>query len=119
MLNKLLLIGRLTKDPEVRYTNSGTAVCTIRLAASYKYKTSGGEDREEVLYINATLWGKRAENVKERLKKGNLVFVEGRLVTNSWETPQKEKRSTIELNVGFIHYMDREREGTGEEDFNR
>lgn len=112
MLNKALLVANLCKDPEVKYTSSGTAVCNLRLASNYRFKTKGGEDKEQVLFITATVWSKRAENCAEYLKKGSHVFVEGRLTSRSWDGPDGKKNSVIEMSVENIQFLDRTREGT-------
>jgi len=115
MLNKLILVANLTKDPELRYTPQGTPVCNLRLASSRIYKTKAEEDREDKLFITAVIWGKRAENCNEHLKKGSAVFVEGGLTTRSWEAPPGQKHSVIELTIDTIQYLDRTQEGTSTE----
>lgn len=115
MLNKILLIANLTKDPELRYTPQGTAVCNLRLASSHAYKGKDNEAREEKLFITGTLWAKRAENCAQYLKKGSSVFVEGRLVTRSWEQ-DGQKRSVIEMQIENIQFLDRAKEGTSPEE---
>lgn len=115
MLNKVLLIANLCKDPELKYTPSGTAVCNLRLASNRIFKTKAGEDREEVLFITATVWAKRAENCAEYLKKGSHVFIEGRLSTRSWESDGK-KNSVIEIQIEGIQFLDRAKEGTSVEE---
>lgn len=112
MLNKLILVANLTKDPELRYTPQGTAVCKLRLASSRLIKIqNGAEPREEKLFISATLWAKRAENCAKYLKKGSHVFVEGPLATRSWET-DGQRHSVIEMSVDTIQFLDRVKEGT-------
>ena len=115
MLNKTLVIGNLTKDPELRYTPQGTAVCSLRLASSTTYKAKSGEDREDKLFITAVVWAKRAENCAEYLKKGSHIFVEGRLVTRSWEDKEGQKKSVIEMQVENIQFLNRAKEGTSPE----
>ncbi len=80
MLNKIIITGNLTKDPELRYTPKGDAVVTLRLASNRKYK-----DRDETCFVNVVVWGKRAENCAEHLKKGSPILVDGRLQSRSWE----------------------------------
>lgn len=115
MLNKSLLIGNLTKDPELHYTPSGTAVCNLRVASNHTIKTKSSGDREEKLFITATVWAKRAENCAEHLKKGSHIFVEGRLTTRSWEVDGKNV-SVIEMQVENIQFLDRIKEGTSSEE---
>src|SRR5918996_2472482 len=80
-LNKVLLIGNLTRPPELRYTPSGTAVADLRLAVNRNYSTQSGERREETCFLTVVVWGKQAESCGEYLDKGSQVFVEGRLQT--------------------------------------
>lgn len=95
-LNKVMLIGNLTRDPEVRYTPQGTAVADVRLAVSRKYKTQDGAEKEEVCYVSVTTWGRQAQTCGEYLKKGSPVFVEGRLKLDEWEKDgQKQSRLTV------------------------
>jgi single-strand DNA-binding protein len=106
-LNKVFLIGRLTRDPEMRYTSSGQAVVTLRLAVNRDYQTKDGNKREDTCFVNLVVWGKRAEVCAEYMRKGSLIFVEGRLNSRSWETPEKEKRSTLEVQVDNFQFLDR------------
>ena len=114
MLNKVLMIGNLTKDVELRYTPSGTAVTTIRLACNRKYK-SGEEYKEDVCFCSVVVWGKRAENCNTYLKKGSPILVEGRLQSRSWEDNSGNKRSTIEIVADNIQFLNRTKEGTSED----
>ncbi|MCM8764894.1 MAG: single-stranded DNA-binding protein [Candidatus Omnitrophica bacterium] len=106
-LNKVFLIGRLTRDPELRYTSSGSAVASFRLAVNREYTTKEGNRKEEHCFVNLVVWGKRAEVCAEYLKKGSMIFVEGRLSFREWENQDKEKRSTIEVNVENFQFLDR------------
>ncbi|HOJ30572.1 MAG TPA: single-stranded DNA-binding protein [bacterium] len=106
-LNKVFLIGRLTRDPEMRYTPSGSAVTSFGLAVNREYTTKDGDKREEPCFVNLVVWGKRAEICYEYLKKGSLIFVEGRLNYRQWETSDKEKRSTLEVNVENFQFLDK------------
>jgi single-strand DNA-binding protein len=96
-LNSVHLMGNLTRDPEVRYTPKGTAVCDIGLAINRLLPDDGsGERREEVTYVDVTLWGKTAENAGQYLAKGRSVFVDGRLALETWEDKQSgQKRSKL------------------------
>ena len=108
-VNKVFLTGRLTQDPELRYTPSGVAVTTLRLAVNTTIFPKDGEKREEVCYINVTVWRKRAESCVEYLRKGSPVFVDGRLQSKSWETQDGQKRSAIEVlsdRVQFLEWAD-------------
>lgn len=105
-LNKVFLIGRLTRNPELRYTPSGQAVSTLGFAVNREYMTKEGK-KEDTCYVNLVVWGKRAEVCAEYLKKGSLIFVEGRLQFRKWETQDNEKRSTIEVSVEDFQFLDR------------
>src|SRR5208283_3740196 len=96
-LNKVFLIGRLTRDPEMRYTPQGTPVTSFGLAVNREFSTKAGEKKEDTCFVNLVVWGKRGEIAAEYLKKGSLIFVEGKLNFRSWETQEKEKRSTLEV----------------------
>jgi single-strand DNA-binding protein len=95
-LNKVFLIGNLTKDPELRYTQSGRPVCDIRLAVSRRFKKASGEDGEETLFITVVVWDKQGEACGKYLAKGAPAFVEGRLQMDEWE---KDGRKTSTLRV--------------------
>ena len=103
MFNRIILIGNLTRDPEVRYTPGGTPVATISIAVNSKYK-QGDDTKEEVLFINAVVFGKQAESCGQYLNKGNPVLVEGRLRERKWESEgvQKSKFEVIANNVRFL-----------------
>ncbi len=97
-LNKVMLIGNLTRDPEIKYTPKGTAIADIGLAVNRTYSTDSGEKREEVTFIDVTLWGRVAEIVGEYCKKGRPLFVEGRLQLDSWDDKQTgQKRSKLKV----------------------
>lgn len=98
-VNKVILLGNLTRDPEVKYTPKGTAVCDISLAIN---RTTGGKDgtekKEEVTFVDITLWGRVAEVAGEYCKKGNPLYVEGRLATESWDDKETgKKRSKMKV----------------------
>ena len=96
--NKVILIGNLTRDPEVRYTPKGTAVAEIGLAVNRVYTTDAGEKREEATFVDVTLWGRTAEIAGEYLKKGRPVFIEGRLQLDTWDDKQSgQKRSKLRV----------------------
>lgn len=104
-LNKVLLIGNLTRDPELRYVPSGTAVATFTLAINRVYVLQTGEKKEEVSFIRIVVWGRRAEVCGEYLSKGSPVFVEGRLQSRNWETQDGQKRSTIEVIADNVQFL--------------
>lgn len=116
MLNKILMIGNLTRDPELRYTASGTAVATLGLACNRKYKGKDETMKEEVCFVNIVVWGKRAENCQEHLHKGSPIFIEGRLQSRSWDKPDGTKGYATEIVSEFIQFLDRTKEGTSTEE---
>ncbi len=103
--NRVLLIGNLTRDPELRYTPNGSPVANLRLAINRTYRTQSGEQKEEVCYVGIIAWGKQAESCSEYLTKGSPVFVEGRLQSRSWETEDGKKRSVLEVVAERIQFL--------------
>jgi len=96
--NKVILLGNLTRDPEVRYTPKGSAVCDLGLAVNRQYTLDSGEKREEVTYVDVVLWARLAEIAGEYLKKGRPVFIEGRLQLDTWDDKQSgQKRSRLRV----------------------
>ncbi len=98
--NKVMLIGNLTRDPEVRYTPKGSAVCDIGLAVNRVYTSDSGEKVEEVTFVDVVLWSKMAELAGKYLHKGRPVFIEGRLQMDSWEDKQTGQKRTRLRVVG-------------------
>lgn len=105
-VNKVFLLGNLTRDPDLRYTPSGTAVADLGLAVNRRY-TSDGQLHEEVLFIGVVVWGKAAEAAAEYLSKGSLLHVEGRLQSRAWETKEGQKRVTVEVVADRVQFLDR------------
>lgn len=106
-LNKVFIAGRLTRDPELRYLPSGMAVCKIGVANTRYYKSKDGERREEVVFVDVTVWDRQGEFVGERLRKGRPVLVEGRLKTDQWEDKTTgQKRSRLEINAMRVTPLD-------------
>lgn len=95
--NRVILLGNLTRDPEVRYTPQGTAVCDVGLAVNERRKNSAGEWIDEVVYVDVTLWGRTAEVAGEYLTKGSPVLIEGRLRLDTWESQDGQKRSRLRV----------------------
>jgi single-strand DNA-binding protein len=110
-LNKVLLIGRLTRDPESRYTPSGAAVLNFGIAVNRRFRDQSGEWRDDTCFVNCVAWQKLAERLAETLKKGSAVLVEGRLQSRSWETQDGQKRNTIEVNALSVQSLDKRGEG--------
>jgi single-strand DNA-binding protein len=96
-VNKVILIGNLGKDPELKHTSGGTAVATMTLATNERFKDKSGEWQDKTEWHNVVLWQRLAEIASEYLKKGRSVYVEGRLQTRSWEDKQGQKRYTTEI----------------------
>src|SRR5947207_14055888 len=96
-LNKVFLIGNLTRPPELRYTPSGTAVADVRLAVNGNYTTQGGEKREETCFLTVVVWGKQAEACGEYLDQRSPILVEGRLQTRDGEANDGQKRTALEV----------------------
>jgi single-strand DNA-binding protein len=106
-LNKVLLIGNLTRPPELRYTPSGTAVADLRMAVNRSFSTQGGERREETCFLTVVVWSKQAESCSEYLDKGSQIFVEGRLQTRDWEGKDGQKRTVTEVVAERVQFMSR------------
>jgi len=104
-LNKVLLIGNLTKDPELRYTPNGTAVVNLRLAVNRRFKDRNGELKEDTCFITVTAWDKQAEVCNQYLQKGRPVFIEGRLQSRSWENSEGQKKNVIEVRAERIQFL--------------
>ncbi len=118
--NRVMLMGNLTKDPELKYIQSGAAVTNLRLAINRNYTTKSGEERKEVCYVGVVVWQKQAENCAKYLHKGSPVFVEGRLQSRSWETDDGQKRSILEVVADRVQFLGSPRDSaagqTGEGD---
>ena len=111
--NKVFLLGNLTRDPEVRYTPKGSAVADLGIAVNRQYTLDNGEKREEVTFVDVTLWGRQAEVAGEYLKKGRSVFIEGRLQLDTWDDKQSgQKRSKLKV-IGEMMQMLGGRPGGG------
>ena len=105
-LNKVLLIGNLTRDPELRYIQSGTAVLDLGLAVNRRVKGADGTWGDEAAFIDVTVWGKQAENCAEYLSKGRSVFVEGYLKLDQWEDKKTgDKRSKLKVTADNIQFL--------------
>lgn len=104
-LNKVFLIGNLTRDPELRYTPGGTAVANLGIAVNRRFKDSSGELKEDVCFLTVTVWDKQAETCCQYLKKGRSVFVEGVLQSRFWETSDGQKRSAIDVRAERVQFL--------------
>jgi single-strand DNA-binding protein len=113
-LNKVMLMGNLTRDPEVRYTPKGTAVAELGLAINRVYTSDNNEKREETTFVDVTLWGRTAEIAGEYLKKGRPVFIEGRLQLDTWDDKQTgQKRSKLKVVGEAMQLMGGRGDGGG------
>lgn len=115
-LNKVLLIGNLTRDPELRYTPTGAAVCTLGLATNRYWTTESGEKKEDVEFHRAVAWNKLAELCSQLLTKGRKIYVEGRLQTRSWQAADGNQRSTTEIVIEDMILLDSKRLATAGEE---
>ncbi len=106
-LNKVMVIGNLGADPEMRYTADGNALTNFRVASSRNYTTPEGERREETEWFSVVAWRKLAEQCSQFLQKGRRVYVEGRLRTRSWDTPDGQKRYRTEVVADRVLFLDR------------
>ena len=112
--NKVILLGNLTRDPEVRYTPKGSAVCDLGIAVNRAYTTDSGERREEVTFVDVVLWARLAEIAGEYLKKGRPVFIEGRLQMDTWDDKQTgQKRSRLRVVAENLQFLDSRRDAEG------
>lgn len=109
-LNKVMIIGRLGRDPEMRYTPSGRPVTTFSVATSRSWNTSDGERRTETEWFNVVAWSSLAEICKEYLKKGHQVYVEGRLQTRYWDDNEGNKHSSVEIVASEMIILSERRE---------
>ncbi len=104
-LNKVFLIGNLTRDPELRYTPAGVGVSNLGLAVNRRFRDKTGELKEDVCFLTVTVWDKQAEACCQHLQKGSPVFVEGVLQSRSWETNEGQKRSTIDVRAERVQFL--------------
>lgn len=113
-LNKVLLMGNLTRNPEIRYTPGGSAVCEFGMAINRRFMQANGQEKDETCFVDITVWGKQAESSSRFLQKGSSVFVEGRLVFDQWtEKETGAKRSRLRIYAERVQFLDRrEMQGT-------
>ncbi len=103
--NSVTLVGRLTRDPEVRFTAKGQAVCRIDIAVNRRYKDTAGTWQDDTSFVPIVVWGEAASRCGERLKKGLAVHVEGRLQSRQWETKEGQKRNTLEVIARRVQFL--------------
>lgn len=104
-LNKVFLMGNLTRDPEVRYTPKGTAVGEFGLAINDSYKAQDGTIKESVTYVDIEVWSRQAETCKQYLSKGRPVFIEGSLKFDQWESPEGQKKSKLRVRAERVQFL--------------
>jgi single-strand DNA-binding protein len=111
--NKVLLMGNLTRDPELRFTAGGSAVANFGIAVNRKFK-QGDDWKEDVCFVDITVWGKLAENCTEYLSKGRSVFVDGRLNFSSWEAKDGQKRNKLDVVANSVDFLSKPGGGGGD-----
>lgn len=103
--NKVLLLGRLTRDPELRFTQQGTAVCDLSVAVNRVSRAPDGTQRQEACFVDVTVWGRQAETSAQYLKKGRQLFLEGHLTLERWETADGKRRSKLKVTAERIQFL--------------
>lgn len=111
--NKVILIGNLTRDPEVKYLSKGTAVCNISMAVNRRWKNEAGEDKEDVYFADCKAFGKQAETIVQWVKKGHPLMIEGRLTREEWDDKKTgEKKSATRIMIESFQFLKGRDEGT-------
>ena len=111
MLNRVMIIGRLGADPEIRYTQAGQATCSLRIATDESYTDRDGKRVERTEWHSVAVFGKSAENCNQYLGKGSLVYVEGKLATRKWQDQKGQDRYTTEIRADRVQFLDRKENG--------
>jgi single-strand DNA-binding protein len=112
-INRVVLVGNLTRDPELRHTPSGTAVCSLRLAVNSRRKDQSGQWVEKPNYFDVTVWGQQGENCAQYLAKGRSVGVDGRLEWREWDAQDGTKRQAVEVIADSVQFLGGRGEGEG------
>jgi single-strand DNA-binding protein len=112
-LNNVQLVGRLTRDPELRFTTSGAPVCRFDLAVNRRYKDKSGEWKDDTSFVPVVVWREAGQRCGEKLKKGSPVYVEGRLKSKNWETKDGQKRSGHEVEALRVQFLEKADTGAG------
>ncbi|HET9938911.1 MAG TPA: single-stranded DNA-binding protein [Gaiella sp.] len=112
-INRVVLVGNLTKDPELRHTPSGTAVCNLRLAVNTRRKDETGQWVDKPNYFDITVWGNQGERCAQYLSKGRPVAVDGRLEWREWETPEGNKRQAVDVVADSVQFLGSRGDGEG------
>ncbi len=105
-LNRVMLMGNLTRDPELRFTPNNTAVCQVGMAINHRWKDQNGEQKEEVTFIDCEAWGRTAEVINQYLRKGRPIFIEGRLKLDQWQDKEGNNRSKLKVVVENFQFVD-------------
>jgi single-strand DNA-binding protein len=113
-INRVVLVGRLTRDPELRALPSGTSVCGLRLACSTTWLDADGEAQERPNYFDVSVFGGAAESVSRYMRKGSQVAVDGRLEWREWETAEKQRRQAVSIAADTVQFLGRAGERSGE-----
>jgi single-strand DNA-binding protein len=113
MYNRVILVGNLTRDVEIRYSQSGSAIGKVGIATNRRFKAANGEQRDETMFIDLTFFGRTAEIANQYLRKGSKVLVEGRLVLEQWTAQDGTKRSKHSITVDNLQMLDRPGENQG------
>ena len=112
-LNRVFLMGNLTRDPELRYTPSGTPICEFGLAVNRRYQTRDGEQRDETCFLDVSMWGKRGVVISEYFQKGRPIFIEGRLKYDSWEGQDGKRKSRLTVVAENFEFVGGRRDDGG------
>lgn len=112
-LNKVMVIGRLGRDPELKYSQSGSPVCTFSVATDESYTDNSGQKVEKAEWHRIVVFQKAAENCSQHLGKGSLVFIEGKLETRKWQDQQGQDRFVTEIKAQRVQFLDRKADGNG------
>lgn len=115
MLNKAMIIGRLGREPELKYTQSGSPVCTFSVATDESYTDNSGQKVEKTEWHRIVVFQKAAENCSQYLGKGSLVFIEGKLETRKWQDQQGQDRFVTEIKAQRVQFLDRKADGDGQQ----
>ena len=113
-VNRVVLVGNLTRDPELRHTPSGTAVCSLRLAVNTRRKDDSGQWTDKPNYFDITVWGQQGENCAQYLSKGRPVAIDGRLEWREWDAQDGTKRQAVEIIADSVQFLGGRGEGGGE-----
>lgn len=104
-INRVIITGNLTKDPELRALSSGTSVCELRVACNGRRRTAEGQWEDDPNFFNVTVWGQQGENCKRFLSKGRGVAIDGRLKWREWDTPEGQKRSAVDIIAETVQFL--------------